>query len=107
MHLFRYLFVLIFISVGTELSAQNKTITEKFEVSGNCAMCKKRIETAAKDAGAKSINWDINTGIASVSYESEKTSLDKIKQGIAAAGHDTKQYKAPDEVYETLHECCL
>ncbi len=107
MHLFRYLFVLIFISVGTGLSAQNKTITEKFEVSGNCAMCKKRIETAAKDAGAKSINWDINTGIASVSYESEKTSLDKIKQGIAAAGHDTKQYKAPDEVYETLHECCL
>src|SRR5690606_20329205 len=107
MHLFRYLLVFIFIAVGTGLFAQNNINTEKFEVSGNCAMCKKRIETAGKDAGAKSIEWDSSTGIATVTYDSSKNSLDKIKQGIAEAGHDTKEFRAPDATYEELHECCL
>lgn len=107
MHIFRYLFVFIFIAVGTAVNAQNTTITESFKVSGNCAMCKKRIETAGKDAGAKSIDWDVQSGMAKVSFDSSKTSLDKIKQGISAAGHDTKEFRAPDAVYEELHECCL
>ena len=89
MHIFRYLIVFIFISVGTGLFAQEKLQTEKFEVAGNCAMCKKRIETAGKDSGAESIEWDATTGIATVTFDADKITVDKIKQGIAAVGHDT------------------
>jgi Cu(I)/Ag(I) efflux system membrane fusion protein len=28
-------------------------------------------------------------------------------QLIAKNGHDTEKYKAPDEVYKQLPECCL
>ena len=107
MHIFRYLIVFIFISVGTGLFAQEKLQTEKFEVAGNCAMCKKRIETAGKDSGAESIEWDATTGIATVTFDADKITVDKIKQGIAAVGHDTEGFRADDAVYEELHECCL
>lgn len=107
MQLFKYFIVFIIITASTALKAQNNILTEEFEVSGNCAMCKKRIETAGKDAGAKSIVWETSSGIAKVSFDSSKTSLEKIKQDIAAAGHDTKDFRAPDAIYEELHECCL
>jgi len=90
-----------------QVSAQEKTHTEKFEVAGNCGLCKKRIEQAAKEAGVKSINWDVNTHMATVTYQEGKTTLDKIKQNIAKAGHDTREFRAKDEVYENLHECCV
>src|SRR5690606_8285533 len=98
MHLFRYLIVFIFIAVGTSLFAQNNINTEKFEVSGNCTMCNKPTESAGKDAGATSIQWDSSTGMATVTFNSNKNSLEKIKHGIASAGHDTNAFRAPDAV---------
>lgn len=81
--------------------------TATFEVAGNCGMCKKRIEDAAKIDGVSSFNWDIKTHIASVRYNPEKVKLADIQQAIAQAGHDTPLFKTTDELYENLHECCL
>ncbi len=101
-----YIYIAVLLSALQIAYAQDQSTT-KFEVAGNCGMCKKRIETAGKDAGAKEIVWDPNTGTAEVTFDSKKTSLTKIKQAIAAAGHDTDEFRAPDEVYEALHTCCL
>ncbi|MGN5954806.1 TonB-dependent receptor domain-containing protein [Sphingobacterium lactis] len=87
--------------------AQSTTIKEEFEVAGNCGMCKKRIEKAGKDAGASSINWDATTHIVKVTFDSKKTSLEKIKKSMADAGHDTREFRATQEAYDKLHECCL
>ena len=81
--------------------------TEKFEVAGNCGMCKSRIEKAANSVeGVSSAEWNKETKMLSVSYNTEKTDSQKIHQAIAKSGHDTKLNKASDEVYDNLPGCC-
>ncbi|MEI5985574.1 MULTISPECIES: TonB-dependent receptor domain-containing protein [Sphingobacterium] len=97
--------LITFILLGNLAFAQTNTV--EFEVAGNCGMCKKRIEKAGKDGGANSITWDQATQKAKVTFDSKKTTVDKIKKSIADAGHDTKEFRASQEVYDKLHECCL
>lgn len=80
--------------------------TATFDVAGNCGLCKQRIEKAAKIKGVNSAVWDVKTRKITVSYNSN-TTLSAIQKAIAMAGHDTPLHRAPDEVYEKLHECCL
>ena len=85
--------------------AQSKT--EKFKVLGNCEMCEKRIESAAKGFdGVKSADWDKTTKEITVEFDQSKTSLDAIHKAIAKAGHDTDRVKAEDKVYNDLPSCC-
>jgi len=86
----------------TALFAQKK---DSVKVWGNCGMCKKTIETAAKSSGATEAVWSTETKILTVSYN-EKTSLTKIEQAVANAGYDTKNYTAPEAAYNKLHSCC-
>ncbi|MBN2813105.1 MAG: efflux RND transporter periplasmic adaptor subunit, partial [Bacteroidales bacterium] len=79
----------------------------QFEVSGLCGMCEERIEQAAKSVRGVSVaDWNQETGILKVSFNASKTSVDEIQQVIAGVGHDTPIYKATDEVYDRLPECC-
>jgi len=78
-----------------------------FLVAGNCGMCKDRIENAAKGInGVLSAEWNIDNNLLSVKYKKQKVDLSKIHKTIAAVGHDTKQEKANNEVYNKLHACC-
>lgn len=80
---------------------------EKFEVAGNCGMCETRIEKAANAVdGVSSADWDKETKMIEVSYNPEKTDVQKIQAAIAKVGHDTKMYKAEDGVYDDLPACC-
>lgn len=83
-----------------------QTKSESFKVSGECGMCKKKIETAAKKAGAEYALWNVESKELTVKYNNAASNTAKIQQGIAAAGYDTPQYKASDEAYNSLHECC-
>ncbi len=76
------------------------------KVSGNCGMCKKHIEKAAKDAGAASATWDKVTKLLTVSFDASKTNTDKIETAIAGAGYDTEHKEATQEAYKKLDECC-
>ncbi len=80
--------------------------TETFEVFGNCGMCKKTIEKAAKDAGASFADWNKSTKKMTVKFKSKKTDLSKIQQKIADAGYDNAGAKASDSSYNNLHGCC-
>lgn len=80
--------------------------TDKIKVSGNCGMCAKKIETAAKEAGASEAKWDKNKKQLTVKYEPATTSNDAIQKKVADAGYDTEKYTADMEVYNNLHECC-
>lgn len=78
-----------------------------FNVSGNCELCKKRIEKAAKSVkGVKSASWDAKTKKIHVEFDSMKISADAIQKAIAKAGHDTEKFKADDNTYNELPECC-
>jgi Cu(I)/Ag(I) efflux system membrane fusion protein len=71
-------------------------------------MCKERIETAAKSvAGVAFADWSVETKLLQVKFDDSKTSIDAVQQAIAQSGHDTEKYKAPDDVYKSLPDCCL
>ncbi len=76
------------------------------KVSGNCGMCKKNIEKAAKAAGATQANWDKIGKLLTVSFDATKTSAEKIEISVAAAGYDTEHKEASTEAYKKLDECC-
>ncbi|MGG5506691.1 MULTISPECIES: efflux RND transporter periplasmic adaptor subunit [unclassified Myroides] len=79
-----------------------------FTVSGNCDMCKARIEKAAKSvAGVSSATWNAKDQMLHLNFDKAKTDQQKISKAIAAAGHDTALDKAPDTAYDALPSCCL
>lgn len=92
------------ITLSTASFAQSQTDT--ISVSGNCGMCKNNIEKAAKKAGAASADWNTESKLLTVKYNSSTTNAAKIQQGIAAVGYDTRDFKAADEAYDKLHACC-
>ncbi|ASW75137.1 TonB-dependent receptor [Chryseobacterium piperi] len=83
--------------------AQN--LKSQFQVKGNCEMCKERIETAAKKAGAKAARYSIDSQTLTLETENQ-TSADNILKKVAEAGHDNERFKASDETYEALPGCC-
>jgi copper chaperone CopZ len=98
---------LLFCSLGLTFAQEKKDIiTEKIKVSGNCNQCKKRIENAAYTEGVKRAEWDKSTQVLTVTYKSSKTSLQKIEENIAHAGHDAGNVKASEEDYNKLPGCC-
>lgn len=111
---------IIFLSAFAQITAfaQSKTTTEKpivatakgittttLKVSGNCGMCKRRIEEACVLRGVKAAKWDAKTGVLAIRF-STKTTLEKIENSIAAAGYDTEHAKATEKTYNKLPQCC-
>jgi len=81
---------------------------QMIKVSGNCEMCKDRIETVAKSvSGVTKADWSAETKMLRVEFVGAKTSSNAIQKAIAKVGHDTEKYKASDATYEALPECCL
>jgi copper chaperone CopZ len=80
--------------------------TETIKVSGNCGMCKSRIEKAAKVDGVSKAEWSDETKVLTLEYDPAKVKSDDIQKKIAAVGHDTEKYKAEDKAYSGLPGCC-
>jgi copper chaperone CopZ len=101
--------ILIFTLLVTTLAfAQDKNKKASIEVDGVCGMCKERIEKAAiRTKGVKSAVWSVDTHELKLIFDERKTDLTKISKGVAAVGHDTKEIKATDEQYHSVHACCL
>lgn len=81
-------------------------ITQTITVNGNCEECKKRIENAADIKGVKICNWNPDTKVATITYNSDAISLEKIEQAIARAGYDAGNIKGDDKAYSKLPNCC-
>ena len=100
------IFSLAAVAITFSTAALAQTKTESFNVSGNCSMCKSKIEKAAKEAGAKSATWDVDSKQITVTYKTSNTNTAKIQEKIATAGYDNAGVKAPDDSYNKLHGCC-
>ena len=100
-----FILVSMFLTGTLTVSAQSKT--ESFDVKGNCSLCEKRIETAAKSVkGVSLADWNQETRILEIRYDPTKTNVDKVQMAIAGAGHDTPLHKASNEAYNKLPACC-
>ncbi len=88
-------------------SAQVKNATTAtVKINGNCGMCESIIEKTGNIKKVVKIDWDSETKMAVISYDSTKTNLDEILYRIALSGYDNEKFSAPDEVYSNLHGCC-
>jgi hypothetical protein len=80
--------------------------TETIKIYGNCGMCKTTIEKAGNVKNTATVEWNKDTKMATLSYDSKKTNQDEILKRIALAGYDSKNFLAPDDVYAKLPGCC-
>ena len=81
--------------------------TDIIMVYGNCGMCKKRIEASlSQTKGVHSSDWNAETKVMIVKYDSEVTSLDDVKKTVAKGGHDTDKFRTEQKVYDALPGCC-
>ena len=109
------IFSLLLFACGGEKKGELNAKTEKisgsvlkstFKVWGNCDMCKETIEGALKKEGIDMADWDMETKIITVTYDSTKINLDAIEKNIASVGYDNVKYKGDDKAYAELPECC-
>lgn len=80
--------------------------TESVKIYGNCEMCEKTIEVAGTVKNVAKVDWNKDSKIAAITYDSTKTNQDEILKRIALAGYDSDKFLAPEEAYNKLADCC-
>lgn len=80
--------------------------TETVKISGNCDMCKSKIEKSGNVKNVATVNWDEASKMATLTYDASKTNQQEILKRIANAGYDSESFYAPDDVYAKLPYCC-
>ncbi len=96
--------LLLSFAVSTAQLKNEKTATVK--IYGNCGMCEKTIEKAGTLKKVATVDWNKDTKMATLTYDSKKTTQDEILKRIALAGYDSDAFLAPDDTYANLHGCC-
>jgi hypothetical protein len=95
-------FIILFFSFNLLAQTDNR---DSLKVWGNCGMCKRTIESAAKKGGALTAEWNKETKMLSFSVDPAGSSL-KVQESIAAAGYDTRDLTASNDAYDKLPGCC-
>lgn len=90
-------------NAGSNVTANSNAT---FKIWGNCEMCKETIEGSLKVQGVKTAEWNKDTKMMTVAFDSTKVTLDQIEKNVAAVGYDTEKYKGDDHAYAGLPECC-
>jgi len=105
--LFFFLF-LLFLVLPRQAQAQNaaQAVDTVLLVNGVCGMCERVIEKAALLPGVFEAQWDQESKILALRYDSAAVELPAISAAIAQSGYDTEYLTAPDSAYQDLHHCC-
>lgn len=111
----KYLFSLIiagFLFFTANAAEKKASITVKTSIACDhclqCSSCGQNINDKIRDTvkGIRKVKVDPKTNTITVSYLSDKTNPEQIKQAIAAAGFDADEVKATADAYEKLDGCC-
>ncbi len=88
-------------------NAQIKNVkTENVKIYGNCEMCEKTIEAAGNLKKVATVDWNEESKMATITYDSTKTNQNEILKRIALVGYDSDKFLAPDDTYNKLAGCC-
>lgn len=98
--------ITLLLSVASASAQIKNAKTETVKIYGNCSMCKSKIEAAGNLKKVAKVAWNEDTKMATLTYDSTKTSQDEILKRIALAGYDSDKFLAPDDIYDALHGCC-
>lgn len=98
-------FAMVFVFTACEAQIKNEK-KENVKIYGNCNMCKSTIEKAGNINKIAKVEWNKDTKMAVIAYDQKATNLDAVLKRIALAGYDSDSFRAPDDVYAKLPECC-
>ncbi len=97
---------IVLLSITASQAQINNAKTETVKVYGNCAMCETTIENSANKKKISKADWNEQTKMATITYDSKKTNIDAVLKNIALAGYDNQSFLAPDAAYNKLPGCC-
>ena len=97
--------VLVFTLTNSVAQIKNAK-TETVKIYGNCDMCKNTIEKAGNKKKASKVDWNKDSKVATLTFNSKTTNEDEILKRIALAGYDNEKFLAPNDAYAKLPECC-
>jgi len=99
--------ILISFMISGSFAEDKKTTEVKIKTSAVCGQCKDRIEQGmAYEKGIKDIVLDVDSKIATVSYNPSKTTPTDIRNAISKLGYDADSIPADKIAYEKLPACC-
>jgi len=100
--------LILFASFSLNAAFAQKTIeTVEIQTSAVCDMCKETIEKQmAFTKGVTAAKLDVKTAVLTVSYKTNKTTIEDIKTAINDVGYDADDSPATKEAYDNLHGCC-
>lgn len=107
MKLIIMMMIILILQLFTTSNAQirNKK-TESVSIFGNCGMCEATIEEAGNRSRIAKVDWNKETKLATITFDTIKTNQDEILKRIALSGYDSEKYLAPNDAYAKLPECC-
>ena len=103
------LIILICITNRVVGQTNNKKIEiAKVQTSAICAICEDLIvqQNLAFEKGVKYAEMDLKTGVLTLKYRKDKTSLNHLRSLISSLGYSADSVKADSLAYENLHFCC-
>lgn len=95
---------IIGITACNTVSSPEKTAT--FKVWGNCEKCEKTIESSCAIDGVKEKDWNVESKLMTLKFDTTKVTLDELQQLIAKVGYDNDAYYGDDYAYAKLESCC-
>lgn len=96
----------VLLTVASCASGIKNARTETVKISGNCGMCEATIETAGNKKKEATIDWNKDTKLAVIVFDSVKTNRDAVLKRVALSGYDNQSFRADDAVYNSLPGCC-
>lgn len=105
-----YVFMLAAAAFLTFEHASAQTANEEsiaIATSAKCDMCKDKLEDEMRFVkGINSTSLDVETAVLTVSYNPQKTEVEKIRSAINKIGYDADQSPANPKAKAYLPDCC-
>ena len=103
---FSYIIIITFILGFISCNQSTSLKTATFQVWGNCDKCKKTIETSVSIKGVNEKNWNVESKLMTIKFDTTIISLEEVEQLIAKVGYDNDMYYGDDYAYGKLESCC-
>lgn len=98
--------ITLLLSLTTGYAQIKNAKTETIKVYGNCDMCRNNIEKAGNLKNIANVDWNVDTKMATLTYDESKTDKNEILKRIALSGYDSDSFLAPENAYSNLPGCC-
>lgn len=98
--------IVLFLIAAVLVSCKSSTIETQVHVWGACDLAKTKIDSAAKLDGVEKADWNKDSRLLTLKFDTTKVSLDNILKSVAMAGFDNERYFADDYAYEQLPDNC-